>query len=56
MLKKPEAPTASRPHRPKGSQERPCLCCKKPFLSAGPMNRLCNPCRAKNISPYALAL
>ncbi|MDP2808669.1 MAG: AsnC family protein [Rhodocyclaceae bacterium] len=48
-------PKAPRPHRPKGSQERPCLCCQKPFLSAGSMNRLCNACRIKSVSPYALA-
>lgn len=27
------------------STRRPCLCCGKVFLSAGPHNRLCSPCR-----------
>ena len=26
-------------------RQRPCLCCKKPFTSAGPQNRLCQTCR-----------
>lgn len=33
---------------------RPCLCCRRPFLSEGAHNRLCDPCRRKgsDISPY----
>lgn len=33
---------------------RPCLCCRQPFESAGPGNRLCDGCRGRNVSPYAL--
>lgn len=27
------------------ARRRPCLCCRKTFLSEGPHNRLCNICR-----------
>lgn len=33
---------------------RPCLCCGKTFVSAGPGNRLCSRCRTISVSPYAL--
>lgn len=33
---------------------RPCMCCQRKFPSAGPHNRLCNSCRKKDVSPYAL--
>ena len=36
------------------SRTRPCLCCGKSFTSDGPHNRLCNTCRTKSVSPYAL--
>lgn len=29
----------------RGQRERPCMCCRKPFLSAGRHNRLCDYCR-----------
>ena len=34
------------------TRKRPCLCCKKPFPSAGNHNRLCIDCRRKDVSPY----
>jgi len=34
------------------AQKRPCLCCRKPFHSAGPHNRLCLTCARRSISPY----
>lgn len=35
--------------------ERACLCCRRPFMSAGAGNRLCTPCnnKADDLSPYA---
>lgn len=30
------------------SATRPCLCCRKPFLSEGHHNRLCPACRREN--------
>lgn len=35
---------------------RPCLRCRRPFPSAGPGNRMCDPCRTKlaDESPYAV--
>lgn len=33
---------------------RPCLCCRQPFESAGPGNRMCPQCRTRDVSPYAL--
>lgn len=32
---------------------RSCMCCGKPFTSAGPHNRLCGTCRTRESSPYA---
>lgn len=29
-------------------RRRPCLCCGKTFLSKGPHNRLCTPCRKES--------
>ena len=40
--------------RAKETKKRPCLCCGKPFSSAGPQNRLCGRCAGRSISPYAL--
>jgi len=37
-----------------GATLRPCLCCRQPFESSGPGNRMCDGCRHKNVSPYAL--
>ena len=31
---------------------RPCMCCGKPFNSAGSHNRLCPTCGRKSLSPY----
>ena len=31
--------------RAKPRTKRPCLCCKKPFMSEGAHNRLCNECK-----------
>ena len=36
------------------ARKRPCLCCRKPFTSAGAHNRLCQACAHRSISPYAL--
>lgn len=33
---------------------QPCLCCRQPFASSGPGNRMCDRCRTRNVSPYAL--
>jgi len=33
-------------------QERPCLRCRKPFMSHGPGNRLCGDCRTRDVSPF----
>jgi hypothetical protein len=33
-------------------RERPCMCCRQPFMSDGPHNRLCTRCRGKETSPY----
>lgn len=33
-------------------QERPCLRCRKPFMSYGPGNRLCADCRTRDVSPF----
>ena len=44
-----------RTHTADGSTNtRPCLCCRKPFTSAGAHNRLCPQCANRSISPYAL--
>jgi len=37
-----------------GATLRPCLCCRQPFESSGPGNRMCDACRGRNVSPYAL--
>jgi hypothetical protein len=34
------------------AKRRPCLCCRDPFLSAGPHNRLCTKCRGQNDTPF----
>ncbi len=39
---------------PPRCQVRPCLCCRRPFESEGPGNRMCVECRARNVSPYAI--
>lgn len=33
-------------------QERPCLRCRKRFMSHGPGNRLCAHCRGRDVSPF----
>ena len=38
----------------RADKTRPCLCCRKPFTSAGAHNRLCPQCANRSISPYAL--
>lgn len=43
---------ATPPRRRKGSTERACMCCGKPFLSEGAHNRLCGSCRNRSSSPY----
>lgn len=35
-----------------GATVRPCLTCGKPFPSEGPGNRMCNPCRQRDASPF----
>jgi hypothetical protein len=56
------APAASRPSsqraerplpRPARATQRPCLCCRRIFQSAGPHNRLCGNCRCRDVSPFA---
>jgi len=54
---KPNPTLRDRPisyRRPASSKTRPCLCCRDPFDSHGPGNRLCDRCRARDVSPYAL--
>lgn len=34
------------------ARERPCLRCRRPFMSEGPGNRLCSECRGRNVSPF----
>lgn len=31
---------------------RPCLCCRAPFRSEGPHNRMCPKCRTVSVSPF----
>lgn len=31
---------------------RQCLCCRAPFESEGPGNRMCPQCRSRNVSPF----
>lgn len=42
---------APAPIAPEGN--RNCLRCGKRFLSTGPGNRMCDPCRGVSASPYA---
>lgn len=46
-------PAPARPSLPpkKGRVTRPCLCCGRPFPSAGPHNRLCESCRKREPDP-----
>jgi hypothetical protein len=37
----------------RGMVERACLCCRKPFDSHGPQNRLCRQCSTVSVSPWA---
>lgn len=39
---------------PRQTVTRPCLCCRQPFESSGPGNRMCNPCRNQSVSPFAV--
>lgn len=43
-----------RPGRADGKTTRPCLCCKKPFLSDGPHHRMCARCRTLSKTPFDL--
>ncbi|MGZ9811253.1 hypothetical protein ACXN5S_12395 [Pseudoroseicyclus sp. H15] len=36
---------AERLEKKSEATERPCITCSRPFLSEGPGNRMCNPCR-----------
>lgn len=45
-------PAAIRAARKKTVTRRACLCCRKPFDSSGPGNRLCPTCRSKSTSPF----
>tara|TARA_R100000315_G_C5132372_1_gene75655 strand:+ start:242 stop:547 length:306 start_codon:yes stop_codon:yes gene_type:complete len=36
------------------SRERKCMSCSKTFVSEGPQNRLCSPCRLKAAEPMIL--
>lgn len=38
--------TAPPAGRPPEARVRPCLCCTKPFFSAGKFNRICDPCKS----------
>lgn len=40
--------------KPPETRERPCLRCRKPFDSEGAHHRLCNACRAVEVSPFAV--
>lgn len=31
---------------------RTCLCCRRPFESSGPGNRMCDGCRGRDVSPF----
>ncbi len=33
---------------------RPCMCCGHPFMSEGIHNRLCTPCRSRDVAPDPL--
>jgi IS30 family transposase len=44
-------PQTDAAHRPR-SKRRPCLCCKKSFMSQGPHNRLCVQCRRLSLEPF----
>jgi hypothetical protein len=48
------ATRGDRPRRRPPTRRRPCLHCRQSFRSAGPQNRLCDPCReyAADISPF----
>lgn len=37
--------------RDAGLRERPCLCCKRPFMSEGIHNRMCPACRNGRAEP-----
>lgn len=41
-------PARAQPRRRPPAQERPCMCCGAPFLSAGAHNRLCSSCRGQS--------
>ncbi len=58
QLRRPESSvyrrleTLAQQARRPGRRKRPCLCCKTPFMSEGPHNRLCGRCRGKELSPF----
>ena len=37
-----------------GATLRPCLCCRQPFESSGPGNRMCERCRTRDVSPFSI--
>lgn len=43
---------AAPPRRRKGSTERACMCCGRPFMSEGAHNRLCGGCRLRGANPF----
>lgn len=45
-------PARAQPRRRCAAQERPCMCCGKHFLSAGPHNRLCPSCRTRSTGAF----
>lgn len=51
---KPQPPKPVRYVNRDAPNLRPCLCCRQPFESEGPGNRMCSGCRTKSVSPYAL--
>ena len=51
MLKVGDSPQPKK-HRNPNAEERPCMCCKKTFLSAGSHNRRCRSCREISATPF----
>lgn len=42
-----EAEARRRPQSQHQPKARKCMCCREPFISEGPHNRLCTQCRSK---------